>query len=47
MQTVQYNCKDFRAYLLRNQKLLGKKIMSTAKYGWAEKENEGGKQGKQ
>ncbi|KAJ4928326.1 hypothetical protein JOQ06_016118 [Pogonophryne albipinna] len=45
---VQYNlkdmsCKDFHAYLLRNRKLLGK-ISSTAKYRWADKEDEDEKQ---
>ncbi|KAJ4938877.1 hypothetical protein JOQ06_028343 [Pogonophryne albipinna] len=45
---VQYNlkdmsCKDFHAYLLSNRKLLGK-ISSTAKYRWADKEDEEEKQ---
>ncbi len=45
---VQYNfndtsCKDFHAYLLSNKKLLGK-ISSTAKYRWANKEDEEEKQ---
>lgn len=45
---VQYNfkdtsCKDFHAYLLSNKKLLGK-ISFTAKYRWANKEDEKEKQ---
>ena len=45
---MQYNykdmsCKDFHAYLLSNKKLLGK-ISSTAKYKWANKEDEEEKQ---
>lgn len=45
---VQYNfkdmsCKDFHDYLLSNRKLLGK-IRSTAKCGWADKEDEEQKQ---
>ncbi len=45
---VQYNfkdtsCKYFHAYLLSNKKLLGK-IISTAKYRWANKEDEEEKQ---
>ncbi len=45
---VQYNFKDtsyknFHAYLLSNKKLLGK-ISSTAKYRWANKEDEEEKQ---
>ncbi len=45
---VQYNfkdtsCKYFHAYLLSNKKLLGK-ISSTAKYRWANKEDEEEKQ---
>lgn len=40
------SCKDFHAYLLSDRKLLGK-ISSTAKYGWADEEDEDEKQGEQ
>lgn len=45
---VQYNfqemsCSDFHTYLMSNQKML-RKISSSAKYAWAEKEDQGDKE---